>query len=130
MIPLDDMLTYLNEQYQICSQKNQMKDYNFLLYGFLAPEINTNNIDNLRPYKSTVRCRKNTGEYYLDIDNNSSSSDLTDQQVKKLQELNNYLKQSGVMKSIKKDQMKIIIPFCIVVISIFVLIFLAKNKVL
>ena len=125
LVPLDEALAELNATLETYKLQNDINAYNMEISIFICPEINSDKIDNLEPYKYTVEAKRHTNTLSLDIYNKPGvpTSNLTDTQIKKLKELNDYLKQPGMMKSIKIDQMKVIIPFCIIVILVIVFLF-------
>ncbi|MGL5573956.1 MAG: hypothetical protein ACRDCW_00130 [Sarcina sp.] len=132
IVPLDEALKEIHNLLDVYKSQNDMNAYNFLIYGFLAPKTNSAKIDNLESFKYTIVCKKNVHQLSLSIYNKPgiTTTNLTTTQINELKRLNDYLKQPGMLKSIKKYQMKAVIPFSIIVISILILIFLAKNKML
>lgn len=100
ILTLDEAFEYLDEVYKEAILEDNIASYIMEVTRFIDPDYNSDKIKNLKSNQYTVEVRKSPNIFRLDLYKKDKipTTTLTDEQIKKIQELNDYLNTPEVLK--------------------------------
>ena len=134
-ITLEKAFEKLDKKYIECLNKNDMRGYIITLDSFLNLDFNKEKLSNLKPYQYTIEVRSSVQLLRLDIYNNpkEESTYISDEEIKKLQELYAYLKEPEVAAYLKNSEKlfrRFIMPLFLSVPVIFIILVLKVKGII